>query len=224
MSGVIRQAVGNECPSRTELVRVGGDVPWAGWRVGGLVAAVRKGAQSGQGAIELILPGPALGQVKIQAAGRAGEPSGQGEETPPQGLGGHYRLAQTDASCPAGQVVRHDPVSSTGQALDGQPGPLRQAQDWRGNGPRGVIEPDAVLQVADGILDLGVAAMVGLQCQGCPVPVGDAAVIAVVDEQRQLGAGRGLDPAYDEPHGCGVGLLSKGTYVVSATSAAPSIQ
>ncbi len=52
--------------------------------------------------------------------------------------------------------------------------------------------------------------MVGLQCQGCPVPVGDAAVIAVVGEQRQLGAGRGLDPAYDELHGCGVGLALEG--------------
>ena len=43
MAGVIRQVVGKECPSRTELVRVGGDVPWAGWRVGGLIAAVSLG-------------------------------------------------------------------------------------------------------------------------------------------------------------------------------------
>ena len=35
-----------------------------------------------------------------------------------------------------------------------------------------VIEPDAVLQVADGVLDLGVAAMVGLEVQGISVPVG----------------------------------------------------
>ena len=45
MVGGIRQAVDKECPSRTELVRVGGDVPWAGWRVGGLVAAVRLGVE-----------------------------------------------------------------------------------------------------------------------------------------------------------------------------------
>ena len=73
-----------------------------------------------------------------------------------------------------------------------------------------VIEPDAVLQVAYGVLDLGVAAMVGLEVQGISIPVGDESVIAVVGEERQLGAGRGLDPAYDEPHRCGVGLTLKG--------------
>ena len=34
--------------------------------------------------------------------------------------------------------------------------------------------------------DLGVEAMVGLQFQGISVAVGDEAVIAVVDEERQL--------------------------------------
>ena len=49
-----------------------------------------------------------------------------------------------------------------------------------GEAPRGeMIQPHAVLEVSDGVLDLGVAAMVGLQLQGFPVPVGDAAVIAV---------------------------------------------
>ena len=80
-----------------------------------------------------------------------------------------------------------------------------------GEAPRGeVIEPDAVLEVSDGILDLGVAAMVGLQCQGFPVPVGDEVVIAVVDEEGQLGTGRGLDPPDDEQHRRGVGLTWKG--------------
>ena len=80
-----------------------------------------------------------------------------------------------------------------------------------GEAARGeMVEPDAVLQVADGVLDLGVAAMVGLEIQGVPVPVGDAAVIAVVGEEGQLGAGRGLDPADDEPHRCGVGLTLEG--------------
>ena len=70
-----------------------------------------------------------------------------------------------------------------------------------GEATRGeMVEPDAVLEVADGVLDLGVAAMVGLEVQGVSVPVGDESVIAVVGEQRQLGAGRGLDPADDEPH------------------------
>ena len=87
-----------------------------------------QGAQSRQGAAELVFPRPALGKMQGEAAGRAGEPSGQGEETPPEGLGGGHRLTETNASCPAGQVVGHD--------LDGQTGPLRHAQDWRENGPR----------------------------------------------------------------------------------------
>ena len=35
-----------------------------------------------------------------------------------------------------------------------------------------MVEPDAVLEVSDGILDLGVAAMVGLQIQGVPADRG----------------------------------------------------
>ena len=53
-----------------------------------------------------------------------------------------------------------------------------------GEAARGeMVESDAVLEVSDGILELGVAAMVGLQLQGCPVPVGDEAVIAVAGEE-----------------------------------------
>ena len=48
-----------------------------------------------------------------------------------------------------------------------------------------MIEPDTVLQVADGILDLGVAAMVGLEIQGLALPVSDEGVISVGGEQRQ---------------------------------------
>ena len=57
-----------------------------------------------------------------------------------------------------------------------------------------MFESHAVLQVADGVLDLGVAAMIGLEIQGVPVPVGDEAVIAVAGEEGQLGAVRGLHP------------------------------
>ena len=46
-----------------------------------------------------------------------------------------------------------------------------------------MVETHAVLEVADGILYLGVAAMVGLQFQGVAVPVGDEGVIAVGGEQ-----------------------------------------
>ena len=87
------------------------------------------------------LPGPALGQVQGEAARLAGDASGQGEEASPQGLGGRHRLAQTDARCPAGQIVGDDPVSSTGRALDGEPGAVG------GEAARGeMVEPHAVLQ------------------------------------------------------------------------------
>ena len=65
------------------------------------------GSQSGQGATELGFPGPALGKMQGEAAGRAGDSSGEGEEPPPQGLGGHHLLAQTGPRCPTGQVMRH---------------------------------------------------------------------------------------------------------------------
>ena len=65
----------------------------------------RQGAQSSQGATELVSPGPALGKMQGEAAGRAGEPSGEGEETPPQGLGGDQLLTETDAGGPAGQQL-----------------------------------------------------------------------------------------------------------------------
>ena len=87
-----------------------------------------------------------------------------------------------------------------------------------------MVQPHTVLEVSDGILDLGVAAMVGLQFEHLPVPVGDEAVIAVGGEEGQLGTGRGLQTPDDEPHRRGVRFTWKGVQVVSATSAAPSIQ
>ena len=64
---------------------------------------------------------------------------------------------QADAGCPAGQVVRHH--------LYRQPGAVG------GEAARGeMVQPHAVLEVAYGILDLGVTAMIGLQFQRLPVP------------------------------------------------------
>ena len=135
--------------------------------------------------------------MQSEAAGWAGEPSGEGEEASSEGLGGYHLLPQTDAHCPAGQVM--------GYHLDGQPGGVG------GEAARGeMVEADAVLQVSDGILNLGVAAMVGLQFQGFPVPVGDEAVIAVGGEEGQLGTGRRLHPPHDEPHRGGVRLGLEG--------------
>ena len=69
-----------------------------------------------------------------------------------------------------------------------------------------MVQPHAVLELADGVLDLGVAAMIGLQLQGIALSVGDESVIAVVGEQRQLGAGGGFHPPHNEPRRRGVGL------------------
>ena len=71
-------------------------------------------SQSCQGVTELGFPGPALGKMQGEAARRAGEPSGEGEEASSERLGGYQLLTQTDARGPAGQVMRHH--------LDGQPG------------------------------------------------------------------------------------------------------
>ena len=95
--------------SLADLARVGGDLQLAGWRVSGRRAPSGwewKGSQSSQGATELVFPGPALGKMQSEAARRAGEPSGEGEEASSEGLGGYDLLTQTDARGPAGQVMR----------------------------------------------------------------------------------------------------------------------
>ena len=69
-----------------------------------------------------------------------------------------------------------------------------------------MVQPDAVLEVAYGVLDLGVAAMIGLQFQGLPIAVGDEGVIAVSGEEGELGTGRRLHPPDNEPHRRGVRL------------------
>ena len=71
---------------------------------------------------------------------------------------------------------------------------------------RHVVQPDAVLEVAYGVLDLGVAAMIGLQFQRLPIAVGDEGVIAVSGEEGELGTGRRLHPPDNEPHRRGVRL------------------
>ena len=80
-----------------------------------------------------------------------------------------------------------------------------------GEAARGeMVQPDAVLEVSDRILDLGVAAMVSLQFQHLSVPVGAEAVIAVGGEESRLGTGRGLHPPDDAPYRRGVRLGLEG--------------
>ena len=49
-----------------------------------------------------------------------------------------------------------------------------------------VIEPDAVLEVTDRVLDLGVATMVGLEFERLTSAVGDERVVAIAREEREL--------------------------------------
>ena len=80
-----------------------------------------------------------------------------------------------------------------------------------GEAARGkMVESHAVLQIADGILHLGVAAVVGLQFQGVAFSTGDEAVVAIGVEEGQLRAGRWLHPADDEAHRSGVGFTLEG--------------
>ena len=74
---------------RTGLARVCGDVGLAGGSVADGLRQAGSGSQSGQGAAELLLPGPALGKMQGQSACRAGDPSGQGKDPSSEGLGGH---------------------------------------------------------------------------------------------------------------------------------------
>ena len=82
---------------------------WVVWWVGQAPAAPSsrkwQRSESSEGVTELGFPRPAVGQMQSEAAGRSGEPSGEGEEAPPEGLGGYYLLAQTDAGGPAGQQL-----------------------------------------------------------------------------------------------------------------------
>ena len=67
----------------------------------------------------------------------------------------HYLLTQAEPRRPAGQVMRHH--------LDRQPGGVG------GEAPRGeMVQPDAVLEVAYRILDLGVAAMISSSSRVSP--------------------------------------------------------
>ena len=142
----------------TGVARDCGDVgSVAGWPSG----RERNGLQPGQGATELGFPRPAPGEMQSEAARRAGDPSHQSEDPPPEGLGDHGPLGP-DQSAP-----------SSGPGYAPSPGPPARRR-WRRSAPTMWFSmSDAVLEVAYGVLDLGVAAMIGLQFQRLPIAVGD---------------------------------------------------
>ena len=107
-----------------------------------------------------------------------------------------------------------------GHYLDYQPGGV----GWEAS--RGdMIESHAVLEVTDGVFNLGVAAMVGLQFRHLSVPVGDEAVLPGGGEKGQLRARRGLNPTDDEPHRRGIRFATERCILsLRQVAAAPSIQ
>ena len=182
------------------------------WQTGCRQAGNRRARNWARAPLHWASQGQRWGRCKVRRRAERVSRPGQGEEPSPERLGGHHLLAQTEPRCPAGQVMRHH--------LHRQPGGVG------GEAARGeMIQPHAVLEVSDGILDLGVAAMVGLQCQGFPLPVGDEAVISVAGEEGQLGTGRGLHPPADgdgetmSRTGAASGSFWKGVYSLSHKAA-----
>ena len=85
---------------------------FAGWPSG----RERNGLQPGQGATELGFPRPAPGEMQSEAARRAGDPSHQSEDPPPEGLGDHGPLAQTNPRRPARRRWRRSAPTACGSA------------------------------------------------------------------------------------------------------------
>ena len=95
---ILRCADGQGSRERTGVARVCGDIELAtGWPSG----REWNGSQAGQGATELGIPRPALGEMQCEVACRVIHPS-------PEGLGGHVRSASA--------------VQRASDYLDGQPG------------------------------------------------------------------------------------------------------
>ena len=98
-----------------------------------------------------------------EAARRAGNPSGQGEDPSSEGLGGHHLLTQTNP---------RQPGAVGGKAAR-----------------RHVVQPDAVLEVAYG----GMATVVGLQFQHFPIPVNHSPSPSIPTSSEHTGGDTGAE-------------------------------
>ena len=193
--------------SRTELVRVCGDVQLAGWRVSGGRApsgGERQRSESSEGATELGFPGPTLGQMQSEAARRAGE----------------VRPWNRSGDAGSWWSICSSRMRAFQLGLGCVPSPAPPARRrWRPRPVRGdAFNPTPYARMA-----FSISAWRDGRVPGFP-PLGDAAVIAVGGEEGQLGTGRGFHAPDDEPHRRGVGL-TKGVYLVDRPRRrAPSIQ
>ena len=163
--------------SLADLARVGGDVPLAGWRVSGRRAPSGwkwQGAQSCQGALNWFSQGQRRGRCKVRRrAERVSRPAREKNRR-------RRVLVVTTCSPRPMRAVQRTPCTASQAPLAAK----RPEGRW--------FSPTPYLRSR--MAHLGVAAMVGFQFQGLPLPVGDAAVIAVGGKEGQLGTGRGLQP------------------------------
>ena len=95
--------------SQTGLARVCGDVRLAGGSVAEGCRQAGDGIACGRARARLNFSaqGQRSGRCRVNRRAERMSRQGQGEEPPPEGLGGHQLLAQTDARRPACQVMRH---------------------------------------------------------------------------------------------------------------------
>src|ERR1035437_340351 len=108
--------------------------------------------------------------------------------TEAQALGGNEGLAQTDPADPASQVVS--------KRVERQPHRV-----GRELARRQVVQADAVLEVANGVLNLGVTAVVGLDFEHGFIAVGDEGVVAEGHSEKvQLSARVGPYAAHNQAH------------------------
>ena len=174
----------------TGVARDCGDVgSVAGWPSG----RERNGLQPGQGATELGFPRPAPGRCKVRRrAERVIRPTREKNRRR------RVLVITVRSPRPIRAVQRARLCAITWTASQAPLAAKRPDGMW--------FSPTPYLRVAYGVLDLGVAAMIGLQFQRLPIAVGDEGVIAVGGEESQLRTGRRLHPPDDEPHRRGVRL------------------
>ena len=167
-------SLAGSCGASGRDLRLTGEQGRAWW------AGCRRCGQEGSGRapVNWAFPWPAPRQMQGQAAGRAGEPTGQGEEAPPQGLGGHHLLTETDARRPAARLCAIACTASHAALAAKRP-------DGRWLRPTPYLRSRMAFSISAWRRWSASSSRVS------PSHVGD--------EQGQLRAGRGLHPPDDEP-------------------------
>ena len=168
-----------------------GDSRDRGWReIAGTLGQLQAGRQAGNGMacsrakarLNWVSQGQRRGRCKVRRRAERVIRPARAKTRRLRVLVITVRSSQTNPRRPAGQVMRHH--------LDRQPGAVGGEARRRH-----VVQPDAVLEVAYGVLDLGVAAMIGLQFQRLPIAVGDEGVIAVIWRRGRAGNRASASPA-----------------------------